>query len=192
MFARGRDHGGSSSPLNNVTHHANVGEMSDDQRFYLDKANPETWRALNGVSRQVAQSLEAAGLSRAVAELINVRVSQLNGCAFCLDMHVKLARRAGVTDRQLAVLPAWAETELFDDVECAALTIAEIATQLPDAITRESRLEAAREVLTDAQFSAVQWAAVTIGAFNRISILSRYPVQERALDRKKKEESRHD
>lgn len=107
-------------------------------------------------------------------------------------MHVKLARRAGVTDRQLAVLTAWKETELFDDVECAALTVAEIAAELPDQVTRRSRLEAAREVLTDAQFSAVQWAAITIGTFNRLSILSEYPVQERALDRKKKAEARHD
>lgn len=166
--------------------------MSDDQRFYLDKADPASWKALNGVSRQVAQSLAEAGLPRSVAELINVRVSQLNGCAFCLDMHVKLARRAGVTDRQLAVLAAWQETELFDDVECAALTIAEITVELPDAITRRSRQEAAREVLTDAQYAAVQWAAVTIGAFNRISILSEYPVRERALDRKRRAEARDD
>ena len=166
--------------------------MSEDPSFYLDQADPAAWKALNGVSQQVADSLAAAGLTRAVAELVNVRVSQLNGCGFCLDMHVKLARRAGVTDRQLAVLTAWEETELFDDVECAALTVAEIATELPDQITRRSRLEAAREVLTDAQFSAVQWAAVTIGTFNLISILSEYPVQERALDRKKKAEARHD
>lgn len=166
--------------------------MSEDPRFYLDKADPASWKALNGLSRQVADSLAEAGLSRVVAELINVRVSQLNGCAFCLDMHVKLARRAGVTDRQLAVLTAWEETELFDDVECAALTVAEIAAELPDQVTRRSRLEAAREVLTDAQFSAVQWAAITIGTFNRLSILSEYPVQERALDRKKKAEARHD
>ena len=165
--------------------------MSEDTRFYLDKADPAAWKALNGVSQQVADSLAAAGLSRIVAELINVRVSQLNGCAFCLDMHVKLARRVGVTDRQLAVLPAWEETELFDDIECAALTVAEIATRLPDQITRRSRLEAAREVLDDAQFSAVQWAAITIGTFNRLSILSEYPVQERALDRKKKAEAQH-
>ncbi|MCT1601597.1 carboxymuconolactone decarboxylase family protein [Kocuria sp. p3-SID1433] len=166
--------------------------MSEDPSFYLDQADPAAWKALNGVSQQVADSLAAAGLTRAVVELINVRVSQLNGCAFCLDMHVKLARRAGVTDRQLAVLTVWKETELFDDVECAALTVAEIATELPDQITRRSRLEAAREVLTDAQFSAVQWAALTIGTFNRLSILSEYPVQERALDRKKKAEARHD
>lgn len=165
--------------------------MSDDTRFYLDKADPDSWKALNGVSRQVAESLKAAGLSRGVAELINVRVSQLNGCAFCLDMHVKLARRAGITDRQLAVLTAWEETELFDDIQCAALAVAEVTTQLPDAITRRSRLEAAREVLDDAQFAAVQWAAVTIGTFNRISILSEYPVQERALDRKKRAEARN-
>lgn len=161
----------------------------DEQRFYLDKSDPDSWKALNGLSRQVATSLEAAGLPRSVAELINVRVSQLTGCAFCLDMHVKLARRDGITERQLSVLTAWAETELFDDVECAALTIAEIATELPDPITRGSRLEAAREALTDEQYSAIQWAAVTIGAFNRISILSGYPVRERALDRKKKAEA---
>lgn len=170
--------------------HVNLKGMDDDQRFYLDKHDPEAWAALNGLAKQVAASLAAAGLPRSVAELINVRVSQLNGCAYCLDMHVKLARRDGITDRQLSVLTAWQDADLFDDIECAALTVAEIATELPDPLTRASRLEGAREVLTDEQFSAVQWAAVTIGAFNRISILSGYPVRERALDRRKKAEAR--
>mgnify|MGYP002649886512 CR=1 FL=1 len=87
----------------------------------------------------------------------------------------------------------WMREQLQDKARNDAVgRLAEIAAELPDQVTRRSRLEAAREVLTDAQFSAVQWAAITIGAFNRLSILSEYPVRERALDRKRRAEARDD
>lgn len=151
--------------------------MNTTGHFYLDKSDPGSWRALNGLARRVHAAAEEAGLTRAVVELLNVRISQLNGCAYCLDMHARLALRAGVSGQQLAVLSAWRETELFTELEQAALTVGETTTLLPDEKARLAEFEAARAVLTDEQYSALQWAAVTINAFNRVSILSRHRVR---------------
>ncbi|MEX5302350.1 carboxymuconolactone decarboxylase family protein [Kocuria sabuli] len=154
--------------------------MTARDRFFLDKSDPDSWRALNGLAGAVAEAAEEAGLGRAVLELVNVRISQLNGCAYCLDLHVRYAVKAGVSTQQLAVLTAWREAEaLYTDLERAALAVGEAATVLPEEQERTAELAEAREALTDAQFSALQWAAVTMNAFNRISILSRHPVRSR-------------
>jgi AhpD family alkylhydroperoxidase len=149
------------------------------ERFFLDKSDPGSWRALNGLALKVHASTEAAGIPRSVIELLNVRVSQINGCAFCLDMHSQYALDAGVGSQQLAVLPVWRETALFTDLEQAALAIGEAAALLPDGDERQVELQKARSVLTDDQYSALQWAGVAINAFNRVSILSQHPVRAR-------------
>ncbi|THJ66742.1 carboxymuconolactone decarboxylase family protein [Arthrobacter echini] len=155
--------------------------MSGSDHF-LDKSDPASWRALNGLALKVAESAQQAGLPRSVIELVNVRISQLNGCAFCLDMHVRLAKQAGISDQQLAVLPTWRETAVFSPTEYAALAIGEAATELPDREHLRAELAAAKEALTDEQFSALQWVAVTMNAFNRVSILSGHPVRRRSAE----------
>ncbi|HST72144.1 MULTISPECIES: carboxymuconolactone decarboxylase family protein [Kocuria] len=153
--------------------------MSDPEAFFLDKSDPGTWQALNEVARAVRAAAEDAGISRAVTELVGVRISQLNGCAYCLDLHTRLAVKAGASHQQLAVLPAWREAAVFSDLERAGLAIGEAATVLPQDESRLTELAAARAALTDAQYSALQWAAVAMNAFNRVSILSRHPVRPR-------------
>lgn len=150
--------------------------MSTHEHFFLDKSDPGSWRAINAFSRKVAAANEEADIPRSITELLNVRVSQINGCADCLNMHVRQAREAGVTDQQLAVLPAWRDTQVFSPLERSALTIAEATTEL-DHSTLHQDLTTARETLTDKQFSALQWSAIAINAFNRISILSGHPVR---------------
>ncbi|MEX3510520.1 carboxymuconolactone decarboxylase [Kocuria sp. WRN011] len=150
--------------------------MSTHEHFFLDKSDPASWRAINAFSRKVAAANEEADIPRSITELLNVRVSQINGCAYCLNMHVRQAREAGVTDQQLAVLPAWRDTQVFSPLERSALTIAEATTEL-DHSTLHQDLTTARETLTDKQFSALQWSAIAINAFNRISILSGHPVR---------------
>jgi AhpD family alkylhydroperoxidase len=148
-------------------------------RFYLDKADPKSWKALNGFGLKVKAAAEAAGLDRRLLELVSVRISQINGCAYCLDMHTKLAVEAGETEQRLAVLPAWREAGIFSEMEQAALVVAEAATELPDEETRIADLDGARTLLTDGQFSALQWLAIAMNAYNRVSILSRHPVRPR-------------
>lgn len=146
--------------------------MSTD--IYLDKSDPAVWKSLNAVALKVRAATEAAGVPRAAVELLNVRVSQLNGCAYCLDLHSRLALEEGVSAQQLAVLPAWRESALFDDVERAAVAIGEATTAADGSETRQ-----AADGITDAQYSALVWAAIAINAFNRVSIISNHPVRPR-------------
>lgn len=143
-----------------------------DRPPFLDRSDPDVWKALNGLA-------ETVGLERQTIELMNVRISQINGCAFCLDMHTRMASEAGATPQRLAQLPVWSGSPLFDVVECAVLHVAEVATRLPDPEERSAALTAARDTLGDEAFTAVEWAAITMNAFNRVSILSEHPVRPR-------------
>ncbi|MEH3154155.1 MAG: carboxymuconolactone decarboxylase family protein [Gordonia paraffinivorans] len=145
---------------------------------FVDKQTPTVYRAFGEAASTVTDASHAADLPRVLVELVNVRVSQINGCAFCLDLHSRRAIAAGETSNRLATLPAWRDTELFDDVERAALRLAEVVTTLPDHDTQEREYDRARAMLTDDQVSAVVWVAITINAFNRVSILSRHPVRQ--------------
>lgn len=149
----------------------------DTEHLHIDQQTPAVYTSLVGVSTAVARAATEAGLSRRLVELVNVRVSQINGCPSCLEVHHRRAVTAGVTDKQLATLSVWRDTELFDERERAALRLAEITTSLPDHDTAEREYARARKALADDELSAVVWVAIAIGAFNRVSILSRHPVK---------------
>lgn len=153
-------------------------------RPYLDKAMPEAWRAAQAYATAIREAALQRGLSLQEAELIKVRASQLNGCAFCLDLHAREARQSGVPQQKLDLLTAWRDTSVFDERETAVLAVAEAATRMPLTDDAEADLEAARAVLGDEAFVAAEWVAVTINAFNRISILSHHPVRRRDTDGK--------
>lgn len=149
-------------------------------RVRIDKQTPSAYRALVAVSTKVAAAAEDAGLSRSVIELVNMHCSQINGCAFCLSVHREDAVAAGLTEQQLAVLPAWRDApNLYTDEMRAALELAEMVTSLPDHDAADCAYERAADVLDAAQISGVIWAATSINAFNRVSILSRYNVHPR-------------
>ena len=147
------------------------------RRIYIDKQTPKAYHALVQTSEAVRTAAAEAGLDRALVELVNLRVSQINGCAYCLHVHTRAALRAGETPQRLGVLAAWRDTELFTPAERAALALAEATTAAPDGAGQDSAYAEAREVLTDDQTAAVIWVAVTINAFNRVSIMSRHPVR---------------
>ncbi|WP_151484550.1 carboxymuconolactone decarboxylase family protein [Streptomyces albicerus] len=146
-------------------------------RIFIDKQSPKAFHALVQTPETVRAVAAEAGLDRTVVELVNLRVSQINGCAICLDTHTKAAVRAGESARRLGVLAAWRDTEVFSPTERAALALAEATTDPTDAVTQEAAYEAARQVLTDDQISAAIWVAITINAFNRVSIMSKHPVR---------------
>jgi AhpD family alkylhydroperoxidase len=147
------------------------------QRIFIDKQSPKAYHALVQTSEAVRATAADAGLDRTVVELINLRVSQINGCAYCLNVHTRAALRAGETAQRLGVLAAWRDTELFTPAERAALALAEATTEPTDAAAQETAWAGARDVLTDDQISAVIWVAITINAFNRVSIMSKHPVR---------------
>ena len=148
-------------------------------RPYIDKVVPEAWKAAQKFSNEIRKAALNHGLSAQEFELINVRASQLNGCAFCLDLHARQARDNEVPQQKLDLLPAWRETGVFSKRETALLAIAEAATQLP--LTEDARadLSGALAELGETAFAAAEWVAVSINAFNRVSILSEHPVRPR-------------
>jgi AhpD family alkylhydroperoxidase len=148
-------------------------------KLFIDKQSPDAYRSMSAVAAEVTATAQAAGLDRLLVELVNIRVSQLNGCGFCLDLHVRQAVKNGETPQRLAVLPAWRDVDLFSPTEQAALALAEAITTLPAHHERERERTRAREQLTADQFSAVSWVAITMNAFNRISIISGHPVRPR-------------
>lgn len=153
-------------------------------RPHLDKVMPEAWKTAAAFSTGIREAAVDRGLAPHESELIKVRASQINGCAFCLDLHSREARQAGVGQQKLDLLPSWRETGVFDERERAVLAVAEAATMLP--LTEESvaDLAGARSVLGEETFVAAEWVAVAINAFNRISILSGHPVRSRDAEGK--------
>ncbi|GAB1339433.1 carboxymuconolactone decarboxylase family protein [Streptomyces sp. E-15] len=147
------------------------------RRIYIDKQSPKAYHALVQTSEAVRATAAEAGLDRVLVELINLRVSQLNGCAYCLHVHTRAALRAGDTPQRLGVLAAWRDADLFTPAERAALALAEATTTAADGAAQDAAYAAARDVLTEDQIAAVVWVAVTINAFNRVSIMSRHPVR---------------
>jgi AhpD family alkylhydroperoxidase len=147
------------------------------QHIFLDKQHPAIWRALNGLGLKAREAADEAGIDRKTVELLYVRISQINGCAYCLDMHVRDAVESGETPQRLAVLAAWRDTALFTDKERAALALAESITELPGHPAQEREEGYAREHLSADEFSVVSWLAITINAFNRVSITSHHPVR---------------
>ncbi|MET7323140.1 carboxymuconolactone decarboxylase family protein [Streptomyces sp. NPDC005549] len=150
---------------------------ADERRVFIDKQSPEAYTALRATAEAVRRVADAAGLDRVLVELVNIRVSQLNACAYCLNAHTRAALRGGETPQRLGVLPAWRDTELFSPAERAALALAEATTHPADAGAQSAAYAQARSVLSDDQISAVIWVAISINAFNRLSVLSKHPVR---------------
>jgi AhpD family alkylhydroperoxidase len=152
-------------------------EAADRTRVPIDQQTPQVYRAYIEVAKAVRRATKDVGLDRTLVELVNVRVSQINGCASCLNVHVRDAIAGGETTQRLAVLPAWRDTTVFTDKERAALALAESITTLPDVRTQDEDYADARRHLSPEELSAISWLAITMNAFNRISIVSRHTVE---------------
>lgn len=150
----------------------------------LDRVMPEAWKAAEAFSSAIRSAVLQRGLSVQETEFIKLRASQINACAFCVELHSREARRAGIAQQKLDLLPAWREAGLFDDRQRAVLAVAEAATVLPTTEESDADLAGARSVLGEEAFVAAEWVAVTINAFNRISILSRHTVRPRDTEGK--------
>lgn len=153
-------------------------------RPFLDKGMPESWKAAQAYSAAVRDEAARHGLLAQEAELIKLLASQLNGCAYCLDLHARQARQSGVPQQQLDLLAAWRESTRFSERERAVLAITEAVTRMPLTAATEAQLDTARATLGEETFIAAEWVAVTINTFNRISILSQHPVRPRDADGK--------
>ncbi|MDV7090907.1 carboxymuconolactone decarboxylase family protein [Rhodococcus sp. IEGM 248] len=138
----------------------------------LGKQHPSVYQSLTKLDAEVKAALATAEVDPLLVELVKIRVSQLNGCAFCLRLHTRDALAKGETTDRLAVVAAWWESQYFSDRERAALALAEQVT----ALAVPERREWDDGSLTDAQVSAIGWLATVMNAWNRVAITSHYPV----------------
>jgi AhpD family alkylhydroperoxidase len=136
-----------------------------EQRLDYPKLAPEAARAMYGLGSYLA----GCGLEHGLLELVKIRASQINGCAFCIDMHTKDARAAGEPEQRIYALNAWRETPFFSDRERAALAWTEAVTSIgggvPDDLYAEVRQQFSEKELVD-----LTWAVAAINAWNRIAI----------------------
>ena len=130
-------------------------------------------RAVSHLDRAATKELDAAGIDPLLRELIRVRASQLNGCAYCIDMHAKDARAAGETEQRLYALPAWRETPFYTNRERAALALTEDVTLMARDHVPAAAYEAAAEVLAPGEIAALLALIITINAWNAIGVTTR-------------------
>jgi AhpD family alkylhydroperoxidase len=149
-------------------------------RIEYAKAAPGTVQAMRALETYVQQS----GLERSLLHLIKTRASQINGCAFCLDMHTREAREDGETEERLYVLSAWRETADYTERERAALAWTEAVTRIADGHVPDDVYEVARQQFTDKELADLTLAVVAINGWNRLSIAFRtLPAKSREVGR---------
>jgi AhpD family alkylhydroperoxidase len=132
----------------------------------------------SGLGRAMFQlsSESEKGLERPLFELVKIRASQINGCAYCIDMHTKDARLAGETEQRIYALNAWRETPFFSDRERAALEWTEAVTRVADTHVPDEIFERVKAHFSEAELVALTFAVVVINSWNRLSIAFRPPV----------------
>lgn len=116
-----------------------------------------------------------SGLEPALLELVKTRASQINGCAFCLDMHVKDARANGETEQRLYMLPAWREVDIYTDRERAALAWTEAVTLIADERVPDEVFAEVRPHFTDDELAYLTLGVIAINSFNRFNVAFRLP-----------------
>jgi AhpD family alkylhydroperoxidase len=128
-------------------------------------------RALLALSREVEGAMD-----RTLYELVKIRASQINGCAYCLDMHTKDARALGETEQRIYALNAWRETPFFTDRERAALEWTEALTRVADTHVPDDVHARVAAHFTEGELVALTFAVVVINSWNRIAVSFRAPV----------------
>lgn len=139
------------------------------QRLDYKNASPKGFAAMLALELHA----RASGLEHGLLELVKTRVSQLNGCAFCLDMHTKDARAAGESEQRLYLLPAWREAPCYTERERAALAWAEAVTLLKDQQVPDEVYEQARRQFDEKALVDLTLAIVAINGWNRLSVAFR-------------------
>jgi AhpD family alkylhydroperoxidase len=115
-------------------------------------------------------AIKEAGIDQQLLDLVNIRASQLNGCAFCLDMHVKQAKIHGERELRLHHLSIWRESPLFSARERAALTWTEVLTRLPEQGVADQTYEQVRAQFSEKELSDLTFLVMGINAWNRVNV----------------------
>jgi AhpD family alkylhydroperoxidase len=136
------------------------------ERVDINSDAPDLYRAYDHLDNAVAKSV----LDSALAELVRVRASQLNGCAYCVDMHTRDALAAGENERKLFAVTAWRESPLFSERERAAFALTDAITHISSPAGLDEAYEAAARVFEADELAALIYAIVTINGWNRLAI----------------------
>jgi AhpD family alkylhydroperoxidase len=140
------------------------------ERLLPNEAAPEGYAALRNVEVYLARS----GLPKRLIDLVKMRSSQINGCAYCLDVHAKDARKAGETEQRLYLLTAWRESQLFSPAERAALAWTEALTNVAATRAPDADYEALRPHCSDKEIVDLTYLIGMINFWNRLAIGMRY------------------
>ncbi|GAA4300157.1 carboxymuconolactone decarboxylase family protein [Streptomyces venetus] len=150
-----------------------MSESPSISRVALKKITPDVSAAMGSLHAAAVSAAQDAKLEPELLELVRIRASQINGCAFCLDMHTKDARAQGETEQRIYTLNAWRETPFFTERERAALALTEAVTLVHDGRVPDAVYAEAAEVFDENQIAALIWSATVINAYNRIAIATR-------------------
>ncbi|MBA2518202.1 MAG: carboxymuconolactone decarboxylase family protein [Chloroflexia bacterium] len=134
-------------------------------RLSYRRLAPDTYQKMLDLSAAASSTLEPV-----LVELVKTRVSQINGCAFCINLHAKALRAAGETEQRINLLNAWRETSLYTDRERAALAWAEAVTRLPNGDVPDEVYDQARSRFSDKELVDLTFVTTTINAWNRLAI----------------------
>jgi AhpD family alkylhydroperoxidase len=148
-------------------------EFLMQQRIDVTKVSPAAFQAVAALQSYVDQS----GLDPKLRELIKIRASQINGCAYCLAMHTRDARKHGETDERMHLLNAWREAPLYTARERAALAWVEAITLITEGHAPDDVFEAVRKQFSEKEIVDLTAAAVAINTWNRLAISFRVPPQ---------------
>jgi AhpD family alkylhydroperoxidase len=142
-------------------------------RLDFDRLAPSFSRAMSRLDQAATKELDTAGIDPRLRELIRIRASQLNGCAYCIDMHTKDARAIGETEQRLYGLTAWAETPYFTARERAALAFTEAVTRLTGTHVPDQAYADVAAEFSPPQIAALVSLIVAINAWNAIGVSTR-------------------
>lgn len=137
-----------------------------EQRINFNENGQEAMGILQGFGKYLAKST----IEKSLRELIYFRVSQINGCAFCLDMHSKDLRAKGESEQRLYVLSSWRETPFYTDKERAALAWAEALTEIKSGLVPDEIYHEAKKHFTKQELIDLTMAVITINSYNRMNI----------------------
>ena len=142
-------------------------------RLDFEKLAPAPSRAVSQLDHAVTKQLDAAGIDHRLRELVRIRASQLNGCAYCIDMHTKDARAVGETEQRLYALPAWRETPFFSDRERAALHFTESVTRMTETHVPNADYDAVAAEVSPEEVAALLSLILVINAWNTLGVATR-------------------
>ncbi len=135
------------------------------------KTAPEAYQAMKALSDYV----QGSGLDKKLLELVKLRASQINGCAFCLDLHATDARKLGETEQRMLMLSAWDEAGLYSEREKAALAWTEAVTLISESQISDELYETARQHFSDKELVDLTWAITVINGWNRVMAAFQVP-----------------